>query len=45
LTYEPGTRTVLAEAQPSAIMYETKCPRGDLDYNYMITARLVLASR
>ena len=31
LTYEPGTRTVLAEANPSAIMYETECPRGDLN--------------
>jgi hypothetical protein len=30
LTYQPGTRTVLAEANPSAIMYESECPRGDL---------------
>jgi len=29
LTYQPAKRTMIAEAQPPATMYETKCPRGD----------------
>ena len=28
LTYQPGSRTVLAEANSPAIMYRTECPRG-----------------
>jgi site-specific DNA recombinase len=31
LTYQPGENKVIAEAQPSAIMYEGSCPRGDLN--------------
>ena len=31
LTYWPDARTVIADAQPSAIMYKTECPRGDLN--------------
>jgi hypothetical protein len=31
LTYQPGGNKVIAEAQPSAIMYEGSCPRGDLN--------------
>ncbi len=31
LTYQPGQNKVIAEAQPSAIMYEGSCPRGDLN--------------
>jgi hypothetical protein len=33
LTYEPDPRQVFAEARPSAIMYETECPRIDTDRN------------
>jgi len=37
---------LLAECETAAPGSRLKlCPRGDLDYNYMITARLVLASR
>jgi hypothetical protein len=31
LTYDPSRRKVLAEARPTAIMYEGSCPRGDLN--------------
>ena len=31
LTYQPDAKTVIADAQPSAIMYKTLCPRGDLN--------------
>jgi site-specific DNA recombinase len=31
LTYQPAENTVIAEAKPSAIMYEGLCPRGDLN--------------
>lgn len=30
LTYQPSRQTVIAEAKPPAIMYESSCPRGDL---------------
>lgn len=30
LTYHPARNTMIAEAKPSAIMYEGPCPRGDL---------------
>jgi site-specific DNA recombinase len=29
LTYQPAQYKVIAEAKPSAIMYERSCPRGD----------------
>ena len=29
LTYQPGQNKVIAEAQPTAIMYEGSCPRGN----------------
>jgi hypothetical protein len=29
LTYQPGQKNVIAEAKPTAIMYEGLCPRGD----------------
>jgi hypothetical protein len=29
LTYQTEPKAVIADAQPSAIMYETECPRGD----------------
>jgi site-specific DNA recombinase len=31
LTFHQDPKTVIAEASPSAIMYKTKCPRGDLN--------------
>jgi site-specific DNA recombinase len=31
LTYQPARNAVIAAAQPSAIMYEGLCPRGDLN--------------
>jgi site-specific DNA recombinase len=31
LTYQPAGQKVIAEARPSAIMYEGSCPRGDLN--------------
>ena len=31
LTYQPGRKTVIAEATAPAIMYKTECPRGDLN--------------
>jgi site-specific DNA recombinase len=31
LTYQADPKHVIAEARPSAIMYETECPRGDLN--------------
>ncbi|WP_432830577.1 zinc ribbon domain-containing protein [Dactylosporangium sp. CA-092794] len=31
LTYQPGQNAVIAEAAPSAIMYEGSCRRGDLN--------------
>ncbi|MEU7871279.1 recombinase family protein [Dactylosporangium sp. NPDC049140] len=31
LTYQPGANNVIAEAKPTAIMYEGSCRRGDLN--------------
>lgn len=31
LTYHPAEKTVIAEANASAIMYQSECPRGDLN--------------
>ena len=36
LTYQPDPKTLIAEAQPSAIMYETKCPRGVMNQIPMV---------
>jgi hypothetical protein len=32
LTYEPAHQQILAEAMPQAIMYKTKCPRGESNH-------------
>ena len=45
LTFNHQQKTVIAEARAPAIMYETSCPRGDIDRSYMITARLPLEVR
>jgi site-specific DNA recombinase len=31
LTYQPAEKKVIAEANASAIMYQSECPRGDLN--------------
>ncbi len=33
LTYHHGPKTVIAEANASATMYQTECPRGDTNHN------------
>lgn len=33
LTYHPDPKHMIAEARPSAIMYETECPRGNTNRN------------
>jgi len=43
LTYQQAANTVIAEAKPSAIMYEGSCPRGELHRTSMIILRSELS--
>jgi len=38
LTYQPEPKLLIAEARPSAIMYETECPRPELNTTHMPSA-------